>query len=227
MSREAILRRVRDALTRQGRTGPHAARPSEWRTAAPPSQAATPNDAYAQFRAQTERKGTDVIAVAHWPDLPRAISDYLRGSATDTTSLRVSAEIPSGLAWRHAGLSFGTGPAVAGDSIGLSRAMAAVAETGTLVLASGPGNPVTLAFLPDVHLIAVARGAILPTFEDAARVLDQAYPNGQLPRSINFISGASRTGDIGGRIVKGAHGPRTLAVFVIDEALETKTTGRP
>ncbi len=227
MSREAILSRVREALARQGLKGPPNDRTPEWRTAAPPSIAATPNDAYARFCASAEHKGTDVIAVANWPDLPRAIADYLRDSASESASLRVSDEIPSGLAWQDAGLRAGTGPAVAGDSIGLSRAMAAVAETGTLVLASGPGNPVTLAFLPDVHLIAVPRGAILPTFEDAARLLDQDYPNGQLPRSINFISGASRTGDIGGRIVKGAHGPRTLAVFVIDDALETKTTGRP
>jgi L-lactate dehydrogenase complex protein LldG len=34
---------------------------------------------------------------------------------------------------------------------------------------------------------------------------------------LNFITGASRTGDIGGRIVMGAHGPRRLAVVLVDE----------
>jgi L-lactate dehydrogenase complex protein LldG len=40
------------------------------------------------------------------------------------------------------------------------------------------------------------------------------YGKGAMPRALNFISGASRTGDIGGRIVKGAHGPRSLCVIV-------------
>ena len=43
----------------------------------------------------------------------------------------------------------GSGGAAAGDDeVGLSRAMAAASETGTLVLASGPDNPVTLATCP-------------------------------------------------------------------------------
>jgi L-lactate dehydrogenase complex protein LldG len=101
-----------------------------------------------------------------------------------------------------------------GDAVTLSRAIAAIAETGTLMLASGVDNPTTLAFLPETHLVAIDRTRILSTFEEATALLRRTYGT-NLPRTVNFISGASRTGDIGGRIVHGAHGPRQLFVFLI------------
>jgi L-lactate dehydrogenase complex protein LldG len=89
-----------------------------------------------------------------------------------------------------------------------------VAETGTLVLASSAANPASLAFLPEFHLVAVPRDGIVASFEDAfARLRARAGPD-RFPRAVNLVSGPSRTGDIGGRIVKGAHGPRRLAVLV-------------
>ncbi len=42
-----------------------------------------------------------------------------------------------------------------------------------------------------------------------------AENGGTMPRTLNLVTGASRTGDIGGRIVMGAHGPRRLAVFLL------------
>ena len=38
---------------------------------------------------------------------------------------------------------------------------------------------------------------------------------GAMPRTLNLVTGASRTGDIGGKIVMGAHGPRRLAIFLL------------
>jgi L-lactate dehydrogenase complex protein LldG len=117
------------------------------------------------------------------------------------------------LNWAAAGLSIARGPASANDEITLSRALAAVAETGTLLLASSADNPTTLAFLPETHLVVLGRATILGSFEEATALLRQTY-GASLPRTVNFISGASRTGDIGGRIVHGAHGPRHLFVFI-------------
>jgi L-lactate dehydrogenase complex protein LldG len=97
--------------------------------------------------------------------------------------------------------------------VALSRAIAGVAETGTIVLASGQANPTTLAFLPVTHLVALERTSITATFEEALALLYGIYGR-NLPRAVNFISGASRTGDIGGRIVHGAHGPRRLIMFL-------------
>ncbi len=89
-----------------------------------------------------------------------------------------------------------------------------MAETGTLVLASGAANPALLAFLPEIHIVAVARNTIAASFEEAFARLGSELSPQRWPRAVNLVSGASRTGDIGGRIVKGAHGPRRLAVFI-------------
>ena len=51
--------------------------------------------------------------------------------------------------------SIDIGAARDGDTAGLSRAVAGVAETGTLALASGADNPVTLGFLPDTHIVVL------------------------------------------------------------------------
>ena len=102
-------------------------------------------------------------------------------------------------------LAVQTGPAQSPTTApGLSRALAGVAETGTLVLASGADNPVTLAFVPDTHLVVVAA----PRRSSAAtrmrwRCWQPELGPAVLPRTLNFISGPSRTGDIGGQIVHG------------------------
>jgi L-lactate dehydrogenase complex protein LldG len=83
------------------------------------------------------------------------------------------------------------------------------------MLASGPENPVTLAFLPEVHLVVLRKEAIVGAYEEAlARIGAELGPL-SLPRTLNLVTGPSRTGDIGGRIVMGAHGPKRLAVILV------------
>jgi len=41
-----------------------------------------------------------------------------------------------------------------------------------------------------------------------------------LPRSINLITGPSRSGDIEQTLQLGAHGPKRLLVVIVDEASE-------
>ena len=106
------------------------------------------------------------------------------------------------------------GAAQDGDTVGLSRAVAGVAETGTLALASGADNPVTLGFVPDTHIVVLRADTIVGSYE-AASALVRAAADGAMPRTLNLVTGASRTGDIGGKIVMGAHGPRRLAVILL------------
>ena len=88
-----------------------------------------------------------------------------------------------------------------------------MAETGTLILDSGPENPVTLTFLGETHFVVVAADDIKAGFEDMwaewrARSLD--------PRTVNMVTGPSRSADIGQTLQLGAHGPVALHVFVVD-----------
>jgi L-lactate dehydrogenase complex protein LldG len=106
------------------------------------------------------------------------------------------------------------GRAEAGDAVSLTPCFAAIAETGTLMLISGLQTPTTLNFLPDTHIVMVRSDQVVATYEDSWDWLRTA---GAMPRTVNFITGPSRTGDIEQRIELGAHGPRRLHIILVDD----------
>ncbi len=100
--------------------------------------------------------------------------------------------------------------------VALSEAVAAVAETGTLVVCSGPTVPPSQNYLPDDHLIVVDSRRIVRHMEDAwAMLRESGVAKG---RAINLITGPSKTGDIEQTIQYGAHGPRRLHLLIVEEA---------
>ena len=107
----------------------------------------------------------------------------------------------------------------AGDLVSLTHAFAGAAETGTLFVASGPDNPVTLSFLPETNLVLVRKQDIVWSYEEAWQRLPGVGAHGpravDMPRTVNMISGPSRTADIEQTLIMGAHGPRRLHVLVI------------
>lgn len=122
------------------------------------------------------------------------------------------------LGWQDAGLAIQPGPASRSterpDALGISGVAAAVAETGTLVLASSPDAPSSLPLLPETHIAVVYASQMVATMEDAfARVRGRKSP---MPRSLNFISGPSRTADIEQTLVLGAHGPYRVHILLCE-----------
>ncbi|MBP0047709.1 LUD domain-containing protein [Marinobacterium sp. AK62] len=101
-----------------------------------------------------------------------------------------------------------------GDEASLTLAFAGIAETGTLMLYSRPESPTTLNFLPDTHLVVLSKQDIVGPYEDAWDRLREASP-GRLPRTVNMITGPSRSADIEQKLQMGAHGPRQLVIFLI------------
>jgi L-lactate dehydrogenase complex protein LldG len=89
-----------------------------------------------------------------------------------------------------------------------------VAETGTLVLISGADNPTTLNFLPEHHLVVIDAKDIVGDFETAWDALRKKF-GAKLPRTVNWITGASRSADIEQVLLHGAHGPKGLHVIVV------------
>lgn len=89
---------------------------------------------------------------------------------------------------------------------------ALIAETGSLVVASGPALTRSESLLPPVHIAVARKEQIVPDVFDA---LD-AYSSTNLPPSnLVFITGPSKTGDIELKLVTGVHGPGEVHVFVI------------
>jgi L-lactate dehydrogenase complex protein LldG len=170
----------------------------------------------ALFRAEAERIGTTVAEISA-AEVPSAIADYLRRQNLPA-QVRMGADSwLKNLPWQTTNLDIATGPSAGSDLICVSRAFAGVAETGTLVMVSGTDNPTTLNFLPDTHIVVLRTQDILGPFERVWQKLRHTYGKGLMPRTVNFITGASRTRDIAQKSLRGVHGPRTLHILVVSD----------
>jgi L-lactate dehydrogenase complex protein LldG len=167
------------------------------------------------FQTMLESQGATVTRAAAPEDAVRAIADDLRAHGLPPCLRLGDDAVLRSLPFDAAALELRFGATDGQDRAGLSRAVAAAAETGTLFLVSGADNPTGLAFLPESHTVLVRRDDIVPCYEDAFDRLRAIYGEGSLPRSVNLISGPSRTADIEQTIVRGAHGPKRLHVVVL------------
>ncbi len=97
-------------------------------------------------------------------------------------------------------------------SVGLTGAQAAIAETGTIVLATGAGRSRLASLLPPVHVALVPGRRIYPTLPSFLA----ANPGVVLDASnVVFVTGPSRTADIEMTLTHGVHGPREVHAIVM------------
>jgi len=170
----------------------------------------------ALFADMLEGQAATLDWIAREEDVPGAVTGYLRDLNLAARARIGDDEMLSGLPWEQAGaLEIVSGPAEPSDTAGITRAEVAAAETGTLFLTSGPGNPTSLNFLPETHIAVIRKSDIVGGYEDAWNRLRESHGQGSLPRTVNLISGPSRTADIEQTMVMGAHGPRRLHVIVV------------
>ena len=100
----------------------------------------------------------------------------------------------------------------------------AFAETGTLMLTSDTARPSTLNFLPDSHIVILRADQITGAYEEGWKHLraqggqgTQGSEDGFMPRTVNLVTGPSRTGDIEQTMQLGAHGPRRLHIIIVEK----------
>ncbi|MCX5512515.1 lactate utilization protein [Kaistia algarum] len=219
--REAVLSKIRQSLGVTGNEESRRREVAERLANVPrgviPARGQLPEpERIALFVQQADKALASVERVPSAVLVPEAIAMYLR-------SKNLPAELKHGedlrlasLPWEKAPqLSISTGPTAGRDLVGLSHAEAGVAETGTVVMLSGPDNPSTLNFLPDYHIVVLSAGDIVGDYESAFDRVRARYGDGVLPRTVNFITGPSRSGDIEQKLLLGAHGPRSLHIVVV------------
>jgi len=166
------------------------------------------------FVEMAEEVQTTVARVAADADVPAEVARYLAAENLPAELIMAPDPALDAIPWdAWPLLQIRRGRAEARDPVSLTPCLAAVAETGTLMLTSGPGTPTTLNFLPDTHIVVVRAAQVVAGYEDG---WDLVRAKGGMPRTVNLITGPSRTGDIEQRIQLGAHGPRRLHVVLIE-----------
>jgi len=210
-ARERVLARVRHATGGGDRVAVAVRLGHQQARAAPvPAQAQSRDEArITQFIEKTVAVDATASRLASLDDLPAALAGELRNR-----NLPAAIRTGSDPAFEHdwGTVEHTTGPGRLDEPVTLSRAHLAMAETGTLVLASGPENPVTLTFLGETHFVVVAAEDIKAGFED---MWAEWRERGLDPRTVNMVTGPSRSADIGQKLQLGAHGPVALHVFVV------------
>ena len=116
------------------------------------------------------------------------------------------------------GIPFESDPTTILDArIGITRCESLIARLGTVMVSSrlSPGRKMTV--YPEIHLVLGYTSQLVPDMKQALANLRKKYRDGY-PSMVSFITGPSRTADIEKTLVMGAHGPKELYVFLIDDS---------
>jgi len=221
MTREAVLGAIRRSLRRGPLTDEQAA-PLRARLAAHPRHlrpAIAEGDRAAlllRFIANVEREFGTVSLLPSLAAVPEAVADYLASQNLPTEFVMAPHPDLQSIPWSERPLlRIREGRAEAADLIGLQHAFAGVAETGTLMLPSGPDRPTTVNLLPDTAMVLLRVSALVGSYEDAWDRL-RGERGGAMPRNVMLVTGPSRSADIEQTLELGAHGPRRLHILLIE-----------
>ena len=208
-ARDQILARLRVQLVGH----PPVDRPSDAeRTAVIPARALGAGvDRIDLFTRRATGVSMTVGRIARLAELPAAAASFA-GQLADGEANTVSvAPSLSGLPWREAGLDAAPHPPSPHHRLSVTTAWAGVAETGTCVVRSGAENAHSASVLTRANLIVLEASAVVATMEDVfARVRAE-----QVPRTLLFVTGPSRTGDIGFRLIVPAQGPARVHILLV------------
>ncbi len=170
------------------------------------------SDLVARFSERATALSSDVLRAKSRQHLPYLAAQYLAQHEL-SKSLLCWPEFLD-LDWLEARLAIAARPPEMDDLVGLTGAYCGIAETGTLMMVSGPATPAATSLVPETHIAVLPVSRIVATMEDAWAALRQEH--GALPRAVNFISGPSRTADIEQTITLGAHGPSRVCIILVE-----------
>lgn len=166
-----------------------------------------------RFCAKLQAAQATVARVDSLDRVATEIESYLETSGAGRRLVISGEELPRQIEWPD---SIETEQRIASgdDRVSLTSALCGIAETGTLMLVSGEVNPTSLNFLPDYHIVVLRADQLVAHMEDAWDRLRDEFETP--PRTVNFISGPSKTADVEQTVEYGAHGPRCLHVILVE-----------
>jgi L-lactate dehydrogenase complex protein LldG len=168
----------------------------------------------AVFTGYVEREFGTVVRLASRAEVPGAVADYLaQQNLAPVLVVSPHPELESIPFADRPLLEVRFGKALPTDAVCMTQGFAGIAETGTLMLPSGPSRPTSNNLLPDNAIVVLKASDIVACYEDA---FDRLRAVGGMPRNVMLVTGPSRSADIEQTLELGAHGPRRLHVLIID-----------
>jgi L-lactate utilization protein LutC len=92
-------------------------------------------------------------------------------------------------------------------TVGVTNAICGLADTGSILIVDGEGDPLKASLLPEIHIAVLKSSNILPSLPAAMRLVKNIS-------AAVFITGPSRTADIEMTLTIGVHGPKEIHVFL-------------
>lgn len=170
----------------------------------------------ALFIEKAEGVQATVARVPSAKDVPGEVARYLRDNNLPAALRMGDDPRLSAMPWKDTALDVTSGRSNGLDLSGITHAETAIAETGTLAILSGHENPTTLNFLPDNHIVVLHAADLVADLESVWVRVRKKFGKGEMPRTVNFVTGPSRSGDIEQTILLGAHGPRALHIVIVE-----------
>lgn len=102
--------------------------------------------------------------------------------------------------------------------VGISSCESLIARLGSILVSSKQSGGRKINAFPEIHIVFAFSSQLVADIKDGLNALKQSYPE-QLPSMSTLITGPSRTADIEKTLVMGAHGPKELYLFFIDDSI--------
>ncbi len=157
-------------------------------------------------------KGTAKIVKSN-SQVPSAVQDFLSDFNLPTEMVMSKTQYLANFDWPP-DWKISTRSAQKTDVVAITGAMCAIAESGTLVVASSPKVMSSHLYLPENHIAIFNIGQVVRHLEDALNLLTKEVFSES--RGIHMITGPSKTADVEQTIQYGAHGPRRLHAIIVD-----------
>lgn len=204
-SRQKILKNIRLAMLRES---------PGWQPGNAPSHKgyqASYDDASVVFAGEFQKAGGIFVYCDSMEDMKNGLVTLIRSKSpgkgfikqTDATFLELE-DFPAAE----------EDPDAAAYSI--TRCYALISETGSILYASSSPKNHRLISRPHLHIVVGFTSQIMTTTEKALQMM-KTQNKGRLPAFTTLITGPSRTADIEKTLIYGAHGPKELYLFLIDD----------
>jgi L-lactate dehydrogenase complex protein LldG len=99
--------------------------------------------------------------------------------------------------------------------VGITTCDALIARTGSILLNSHSSSGRSLSIIPSIHIVIATTNQLVYNIKDVLKL--QTARETKFPSMLCFTSTNSQTADIEKTLVNGAHGPKEIFVFMLEE----------